>query len=152
MYRLADKIQTSFLDFNQPMGMHMNPDNRWIQMADIILWYKFEVKYAGLFPSDTGNVAKLLRMALGSRIIQNRFQYPDRELAEQLAENLYPQYYIGLLEYQDTLPFDASTLALFCKRITADCCARQVNIFLFIRMTVSPNHRLQEMVQMKTVC
>lgn len=36
MYKPADKTQTSFLDFNQPMGLHINPDNRWIQMADKI--------------------------------------------------------------------------------------------------------------------
>lgn len=59
-------------------------------------------------------------MALGSLIIQNRFQYPDRELVEQITENLYLQYFIGLQGYQDTPPFDASTLALFRKRITVD--------------------------------
>lgn len=120
MYKPADKTQTSFLDFNQPMGLKMNPANRWIQMADRIPWDLFEVKYAGLFPSDTGNVAKPLRMALGSLIIQNRFQYPDRELVEQITENPYLQYFIGLEGYQDTPPFDASTLVLFRKRITAD--------------------------------
>lgn len=120
MYKQADKTQISFLDFNQPMGLHMNPDNRWIQMADKIPWDLFEVKYASLFPSDTGNVAKPLRMALGSLIIQNRFQYPDRELVEQITENPYLQYFIGLPGYQDTPPFDASTLVLFRKRITAD--------------------------------
>lgn len=30
MYKPTDKTQTSFLDFNQPMGLHMNPDNRRI--------------------------------------------------------------------------------------------------------------------------
>ena len=120
MYKPADKAQTSFLDFDQPMGLHMNPDNRWIQMADKIPWALFEVKYAGLFPSDTGNVAKPLRMAFGSLIIQNRFRYPDREFVEQITENPYLQYFIGLPGYQDTPPFDASTLVLFRKRITAD--------------------------------
>lgn len=89
-------------------------------MADKIPWELFEVKYAGLFPSNTGNVAKPLRMALGSLIIQTRFQFPDRELVEQITENPYLQYFIGLPGYQDTLPFDASTLVLFRKRITAD--------------------------------
>ncbi len=120
MYKPADKTQTSFLDFNQPLGLHMNPDNRWIRMADKIPWDLFEVKYAGLFPSDTGNVAKPLRMALGALIIQNRFQFPDRELVEQITENPYLQFFIGLPGYQDTPPFDASTLVLFRKRITAD--------------------------------
>jgi len=120
MYKPADKTQTSFLDFNQPIGLHLNPNNRWIQMADKVPWDVFEVKYAGLFPSGTGNVAKPLRMALGSLIIQNRYQFSDRELVEQITENPYYQYFVGLPGYQDTPPFDASTLVLFRKRITAD--------------------------------
>ena len=70
MYKPIDKSQHSFLDFNQPMGLHMNLDNRWIKLADQIPWDEFEVKYAALFPSDTGNVAKPFRMALGALIIQ----------------------------------------------------------------------------------
>ena len=120
MYKPIDKSQHSFLDFNQPMGLHMNPNNRWIKMADSIPWDEFEIKYAGLFPSLTGNVAKPLRMALGALIIQTRFQYPDRELVEQITENPYLQYFIGLPGYQEEPPFDASTLVLFRKRITMD--------------------------------
>ena len=47
------------------MGLHMNPDNRWVKLADRIPWDEFEAKYVRLFPSGTGNVAKSLRMALG---------------------------------------------------------------------------------------
>ena len=120
MYKSIDKLQHSFLDFNQPMGLHMKPDNRWIKMADCIPWDKFEIKYAELFPSDIGNVAKPLRMALGALIIQTKFQYSDRELVEQLTENPYLQYFIGLPGYQEEAPFDASTLVLFRKRISAE--------------------------------
>ena len=120
MYKPIDKLQHSFLDFNQPMGLHMNPDNRWIKMADRVPWDEFEIKYARLFPSDTGNVAKPLRMALGALIIQTKFQYSDRELVEQITENPYLQYFIGLPGYQEEAPFDASTLVLFRKRISAE--------------------------------
>ena len=120
MYKPTDKSQHSFLDFNQPMGLHMNPNNRWIRMADSIPWDEFEIKYAGLFPSLTGNVAKPLRMALGALIIQTKFQFSDRELVEQITENPYLQYFIGLPGYREEPPFDASTLVLFRKRITMD--------------------------------
>ena len=96
MYKPVDKSQHSFLDFDQPMGLHMNPKNRWVRMADSIPWDEFETKYADLFLSLTGNVAKPLRMALGSLIIQTKFQYSDRELVEQITENPYLQYFIGL--------------------------------------------------------
>lgn len=42
MYKSDNKLQVSFLDFNQPMGLHMNPENRWIKMADMIPWDVFE--------------------------------------------------------------------------------------------------------------
>lgn len=37
MYKTIDKLPRSFLDFNQPLGMKMNPDNGWIRLADNIL-------------------------------------------------------------------------------------------------------------------
>ena len=129
MYKPIDKLQHSFLDFNQPMGLHMNPDNRWVRLADRIPWDEFEVKYAKLFPSDTGNVAKPLRMALGALIIQTKFQFSDRELVEQIAENPYLQYFIGLPGFREEAPFDASTLVLFRKRISADM-LMEVNEYL----------------------
>ena len=53
MYKSDNKLQSSFLDFNQPMGLHMNPENRWIKMADMIPWDVFEKKYKHLFKSKT---------------------------------------------------------------------------------------------------
>ena len=46
MYKYLDKLQHSFLDFNQPLGMHMNPENRWVRLAEQIPWDVFESKYA----------------------------------------------------------------------------------------------------------
>ncbi|MEY8524588.1 hypothetical protein AALA90_16390 [Lachnospiraceae bacterium 38-10] len=79
----------------------MNPDNRWIQMADKFPWDLFEEKYANLFPSDTGNVGKPLCMTLGSLIIQNRFQYPDRELVERITANMLNEANEYLLAHKD---------------------------------------------------
>lgn len=98
----------------------MNPRNRWIGLAGRIPWDEFEEKYSGLFPSDTGNVAKPLRMALGALIIQTKFQFSDCELVEQIQETPYLQYFIGLPGYKQEPPFDTSTLVLFRKWITAD--------------------------------
>lgn len=120
MYKYTDNTQNSFLTFNQPLGLHMNPENRWIKMADAIPWDIFERKYSRLFKGKNGRVAKPLRMALGALIIQTKYQYSDRELVEQLTENPYYQYFIGLPGYQEEPPIDASTLVLFRKRLKMD--------------------------------
>jgi len=120
MYKCTDNAQSNFLDFNQPIGLHMNPENRWIRMADAIPWEIFEKKYSRLFKGKNGRVAKPLRLALGSLIIQTKYQYSDRELVDQLTENPYYQYFIGLPGYQEEPPIDASTLVLFRKRLKMD--------------------------------
>ena len=98
----------------------MNPENRWVRLAEQIPWDVFESKYADLFPNDTGNVAKPLRTALGSLIIQKKLGFSDREFVEQITENPYLQYFIGLHGYQQEPPFDASTLVLFRKRLSPE--------------------------------
>lgn len=48
---------------------------------------------------------------------------------EQIAENPYLQYFIGLPGFREEAPFDASTLVLFRKRISADM-LMEVNEYL----------------------
>lgn len=120
MYKKDRYHQFRFTDFNQPFGMKMNPENRWIKKADLIPWNEIEDRYAQLFPSSTGMPAKPLRMALGSLLIQKQYSYSDRELVEQITENPYYQYFIGLPGYQQEAPFVPSLLVEFRKRLTDD--------------------------------
>ena len=120
MYKKDRFCQFGLTDFNQPLGMKMNPENRWVKKAELIPWNEIEDRYANLFPSKTGMPAKPLRMALGSLIIQKQYDYSDRELVEQLTENPYYQYFIGLHGYQQEAPFVPSLLVEFRKRLTDD--------------------------------
>lgn len=53
-------------------------------------------------------------------IIQKSQGFSDRELVEEITENPYLQYFIGLPGYQETSSFDASTLVYFRKRLNID--------------------------------
>ena len=110
--------QLRFSDFQQPIGLKMNPENRWIKKAEAIPWAEIEEKYSELFPSRKGNPAKPLRLALGSLLIQKQYGYSDRELVEQITENPYYQYFVGLPGYQMEAPFVPSLLVEFRKRLT----------------------------------
>lgn len=118
MYKFHRYHQFSITDFNQPIGLKMNPENRWVKKAETIPWDAIEEKYAALFPSDTGMPAKPLRMALGSLLIQKQLGFSDRELLEEITENPYLQYFIGLPGYQMEPPFVPSLLVVFRKRLT----------------------------------
>ena len=117
MYKFDRYHQYSLSDFNQPLGIEMNPENRWVKKAAMIPWDEIEDRYAGLFPSKVGMPAKPLQTALGSLLIQKEYGYSDRELVEQIKENPYYQYFIGLPGYEYKAPFVPSLLVEFRKRL-----------------------------------
>ena len=123
MYKFDRYHQYSLSDFNQPMGMEMNPENRWVKKASMIPWDEIEDRYAELFPSEVGMPAKPLQTALGSLLIQKEYGYSDRELVEQIKENPYYQYFIGLPGYEYKAPFVPSLLVEFRKRLDEDVLA-----------------------------
>ena len=120
MYKFKSK-QISFTDFNTPIGMKLNPDNRWVKKAEMIPWDEIEQRYAKLFTNRKGNVAKPLRLALGACIIQAEYGYSDEEVALQIQETAYLQFFCGYSEYNDEkLPFDPSLMVYFRKRLTPE--------------------------------
>lgn len=120
MYKKQFHTQLSFDNFNQPIGLSMNPENRWIKKAELIPWTALEGAYASLFESNKGNVAKPFRTAFGALLIQQEYGYSDEEAVLQIQENPYLQFFIGLPGYQDEKPFDSSTMVYFRKRLTAE--------------------------------
>lgn len=89
-------------------------------MADLIPWTEFESEYSAGFSAEIGAPAKSFRMALGALIIKEKLGISDRETVEQIKENPYLQYFIGMSSYSNKTPFDASMLVHFRERISAE--------------------------------
>ena len=83
----------------------------------MIPWEEFEAAYAQQFSAGMGAPVKPFRMALGSLIIKEFLGISDVETIEQLWENPYLQYFVGMSEYCERAPFDASMMVHFRKRI-----------------------------------
>ena len=113
--------QISITDFGQPMGMHLNENNRWVKKAAMIPWNEIEKRYSGLFKSHKGHPAKPLRLALGACMIQAEYGYSDEEITLQIQESPYLQYFCGYEAYDDSKPlFDSSSIVYFRKRLTPE--------------------------------
>jgi len=56
-------------------------------------------------------------MALGSPLIQKKYSFSDKELVEEIKENTYLQFFIGLPGYIDEAPFVPSLLMEFRKKL-----------------------------------
>lgn len=115
MFRKMEK-QLYIEEFVLPFEGKLRADNRWVKLAKIIPWDSIEDRYAKHFTSNRGQVAKPVRMALGVLLIQEKCGYSDRESVEQITENPYLQYFIGLREYQDQPPLLPLGIYYFCQR------------------------------------
>ena len=94
MYKFDKNHQFGLADFNQPMGLKMNPENRWVKKSETIPWEAIEEKYAALFPSKKGMPAKPLRTSLGSLLIQKQSsrQMPHGTSPSQNRTCSFPAY------------------------------------------------------------
>lgn len=119
MYRNPTE-QMTLDNFKLPFGGKLDSKNRWVKLVDLIPWDTVEVQYAENFSKENGPTAKPARMAFGAIIIQKRLGTTDQETLDQITENPYLQYFIGLKEFQTEPPFDVSLMTYFRKRISSD--------------------------------
>jgi transposase, IS5 family len=125
MYRQAEINITTSKNFTLPFEGKLVEDNRWVIMSKLIPWNEFETEYAKNFSEEgMGAPAKPFRMALGALIIKEKLKTSDRETVEQIRENPYLQYFIGIEEYSNKEPFEASMLVHFRQRIGEELVSR----------------------------
>ena len=96
MYRIPEYLQRELKDFYLPFGGSLDEQNRWVRLASVIPWKEIEKRYSRQFSKDLGAPAKRSRMALGALIIKQRLKVSDEETVEQICENPYLQFFIGL--------------------------------------------------------
>ena len=118
MYEFTEQQMILPHEFFLPFGGRLNPSNKWCQLAAMIPWAEIEGKYAKNFKNlKTGQVAYSVRMALGALIIQNQKGLSDQKTVEEIVENPYMQYFLGLSGFIEEPPFDPSLMVHFRKRL-----------------------------------
>ena len=68
-------------------------------------------------PQGVWGSSKAFRMALGALIIKAGTKLADEELVEQIKENPYLQFFIGLEAFQYSASFDHSMMEYFRRRL-----------------------------------
>ena len=106
-------------------GIALDPDNEWVKLAKLIPWHQFEEEYASSFPSGTGQPACSFRMALGSLLIKERYQFSDEETVAHITTH--------------KSPFDQSMMTRFRKRISTKT-LQEVNDIIIGRPKEKEDH------------
>lgn len=112
-----------------PFG-ELDQNNRWVKIANLIPWAKYEQKYAKQFCENNGAPAIKFRMVMGTLIIKQKTGHSDEETLQDILENPYMQYLIGLHEFTKTPPFASSSITNFRKYVTTEM-INEINEELF---------------------
>lgn len=107
--------------FETPFAKKLNPENRWIVLANLIPWDDICNIYLKAVPKkETGRPGLNPRIVLGSIIIKHLCDIDDREAVDQITENMYMQYFLGYSSFSNEPPFDPSLFVEFRKRLGLD--------------------------------
>ena len=138
MYRKPDRNQLNLDEFILPFGGHLSPENRWIKIAGIMPWEMVEDYYAEGFKNKNPDGRKPFsaRIAFGAVYIKEHENLTDERTIENIAENPYMQYFLGLGAFRAEPLFDPSMMAYFRRRFPAEFIAK-VNEEIY-RRTYSP--------------
>jgi IS5 family transposase len=115
MYR-SQRQQLEFPDFYLPFSGQLDPENRWVTLARLVPWELAEEIYHQDLCEDFGAPIVPSRTALGALLVKERLGLTDRETVETIQENPYLQFFLGLEEFTQERPFDASLMVDFRKR------------------------------------
>ncbi|WP_281298630.1 transposase [Flavobacterium limnophilum] len=113
--------QLALEGFESPFDKRLNPENRWVVLANLIPWDEICNIYLKAVPKkQTGRPGLNPRIVLGAIIIKHLCDIDDRETVDQITENIYMQYFLGYSSFSDIPPFDASLFVEFRKNLGLD--------------------------------
>lgn len=103
--------------FEHPFGGELDPKNRWVRLADSLPWDKLVKVYAAKLVADKGRPSIEPRVVLAALMIKHLKNLPDREVIEEISENIYLQYFAGYSGFRKEPAFDASLFVTLRKRM-----------------------------------
>jgi hypothetical protein len=104
--------------------VNINPENRWVKLSELMPWEKIEDYYSAKMCSDNGRGALSSRIAFGSIYAKETLHLTDPQTVEQISENPYLQYFLGVGEYQSRPLFDPSMMVHFRRRFEPEFIAK----------------------------
>ncbi|WKJ90312.1 IS5 family transposase [Methylomonas montana] len=117
MIRTTSSKQLTIAEFDWPFETALDKHNRWVKLSECIPWDELAECYYQGMRADRGRPLKDARRVIGAVIIKHKLCLSDVETVQQIQENPYLQYFVGLPGYQAAAPFAPSLLVEVRKRM-----------------------------------
>lgn len=119
MIRTSSSKQLTIAEFDWPFETALDKNNRWVKLSQCIPWDALAESYYQGLSVEKGRPAKDARLVIGAVIIKHKLCLSDVETVQQIQENPYLQYFVGLSGYQQVEPFTPSLFVDIRKRMGA---------------------------------
>jgi len=119
MIRTTSSKQLTIEAFDWPFDTALDNNNRWVKLSECIPWDALAESYYHGLEANRGRPLKEARLVIGAVIIKHKQCLSDEETVQQLRENPYLQYFVGLPGYQQAPPFAPSLFVEIRKRMGA---------------------------------
>jgi IS5 family transposase len=120
MLRYTSTKQIQIEEFESPFGKSLDKENRWILLSKILPWDDLVEIYSKVLSISQGRPALDPRIVIGSMIIKYKNKLSDEETLEQIRENPYMQYFLGMEKYTYKKIFDSSLFVTIRRRLGED--------------------------------
>ena len=120
MLRYTSTKQIEIFEFEHPFQTELDSENRWVKLSKLLPWDELVGIYGRSLSRTKGKQSIDGRVAVGSLIIKHKQGISDREVIEQIKENIYLQYFVGFKGFQKDGAFDASLFVELRKRMGSD--------------------------------
>lgn len=117
MIRCSSSKQLTIAEFDWPFETALDKNNRWVKLSQCIPWDELSESYYQGFSAERGRPLKEARLVIGAVIIKHKLNLSDVETVQQIQENPYLQFFVGLPGYQQEEPFAASLFVEIRKRM-----------------------------------
>ncbi len=106
--------------FATPFEQELDIDNRWIKFSKILPWNKLSGYYYARMDKKMGAGTIDARIVLGALIIKHHEELSDEGTIDNIKENLYMQYFLGLPSFKRDAVFAPSLFVEIRKRLGLD--------------------------------
>ena len=117
MIRTTSSKQLTIPEFDWPFQTVLDKNNRWVKLSNCIPWDELAESYYHGMRVDRGRPLKDARLVIGAVIIKHKLCLSDVETVQQIQENPYMQFFVGLPGYLSSQPFAPSLLVEVRKRM-----------------------------------
>lgn len=117
MIRYTPSSQRKLSLFKTPFETNLDPENRWVKMAELVPWDDFALIVQKNMSKTNGRASIDLRVVLGALLVKYIMNLPDEETILYIQENIYAQYFVGLPAFQKEQVFTPSLFVTLRRRL-----------------------------------